>query len=134
MKFIIFEKNKFLLPVKKWAHAKPQIYSSVNSFWGVPFMWVKSFPAFWQPFILDMLIHGILLPQLFWPTVRKKCSVYCFNYTVISNFFEDFKSFSWWLEQFFLTVGQNNLGNKIPLLHTWILNDSARFFSFAGFS
>ena len=27
----------------------------------------------------------------------------------------DFKSFSWSLEQFFLTVGQNNFGNKIPI-------------------
>ena len=28
----------------------------------------------------------------------------------------NFKSFSRSLEQFFLTVGQNNFGNKIPLL------------------
>ena len=28
----------------------------------------------------------------------------------------NFKSFSQSLEQFFLTVGQNNFGNKIPLL------------------
>ena len=28
----------------------------------------------------------------------------------------NFKSFSWLLEQFFLTVVQNNLGNKIPFL------------------
>ena len=30
----------------------------------------------------------------------------------------NFKSFSQSLEQFFLTVGQNNFGNKIPLLST----------------
>jgi hypothetical protein len=28
-----------------------------------------------------------------------------------------FKSFSRSLEQFFLTVGQNNFGNKIPFFH-----------------
>ena len=28
----------------------------------------------------------------------------------------NFKSFSWSLEQFFLTVGQNNFGNKIPFI------------------
>ena len=31
-----------------------------------------------------------------------------------SAFSLEFKSFSWSLEQFFLTVGQNNFGNKIP--------------------
>ena len=32
------------------------------------------------------------------------------------------KSFSLWLEQFFLTVGQNNFGNKIPLpLNDWCI-------------
>ena len=31
----------------------------------------------------------------------------------------NFKSFSRSLEQFFLTVGQNNFGNKIPFFHMW---------------
>ena len=35
----------------------------------------------------------------------------------------NFKKFSWSLEHFFLTVGQNNFGNKIPFLnnvgHIW---------------
>ena len=31
----------------------------------------------------------------------------------------NFKIFSWSLEQFFLTVGQNNFGNKIPFLSFW---------------
>ena len=29
----------------------------------------------------------------------------------------NFKGFSWSLEHFFLTVGQNNFGNKIPFFH-----------------
>ena len=49
---------------------------------------------------------------------------------MISRFFENsrpsasnFKSFSRSLDQFFLTVGQNNFGNKIPMFvfnHFWI--------------
>ena len=31
----------------------------------------------------------------------------------------NFKIFSWSLEQFFLKVGQNNFGNKIPFLSCW---------------
>ena len=38
----------------------------------------------------------------------------------------NFKSFSWSLEQCFLTVGQKNYGNKIPALHLW--NILAHFF------
>ena len=60
--------------------------------------------------------------KLFWP------------FTVWINFSSDlkifansrpsasnFKTFSRSLEQFFLTVGQNNFGNKIPMLAIWIL-------------
>ena len=38
-----------------------------------------------------------------------------------------FKSFSWSLKQFFLTVGQNNFGKKIPFLVNvkWILSGQA---------
>ena len=32
----------------------------------------------------------------------------------------NFKSFSWSLEQFFLTVGQNNFGNKLPFLFSFL--------------
>ena len=42
----------------------------------------------------------ILLPKLFWPTARKKNS-------------SDREKLLRSLEQFFLTVGQNNFGNKI---------------------
>ena len=36
----------------------------------------------------------------------------------------NFKSFSPSLEQFFLTVGQNNFGNKIPFLNLEIVENS----------
>ena len=45
--------------------------------------------------------------KLFWP------------FTVWINCPSDLKSFSRSLEQFFLTVGQNNFGNKIPF-QTWL--------------
>ena len=67
--------------------------------------------------------------KLFWPfTVWINCSSDLKNFENSRLSASNFKSFSRSLEQFFLTVGQNNFGNKIPLLHTWILNDSARFF------
>ena len=62
---------------------------------------------------LEWYIIGILLPKLFWPTVRKNCSS---DLKKISNSWPSasyFKSFSQSQEQFFLTVGQNNFGNKI---------------------
>ena len=53
--------------------------------------------------------------KLLWPfTVQINCSsdpkIFANSRPSASNF----KSFSWSLEQFFLTVGQNNFGNKIP--------------------
>ena len=55
--------------------------------------------------------------KLFWPfTVWINCSsdlkIFANSRPSASNF----KSFSRSLEQFFLTVGQNNFGNKIPFL------------------
>ena len=53
--------------------------------------------------------------KLFWPfTVRTNCSS---DLKIFANFqpsTSNFKSFSWSAEQFFLTVCQNNFGNKIP--------------------
>ena len=52
--------------------------------------------------------------KLFWPfTVWTNCSSNLKNF---ANSASNFKSFSWSLEQFFLTVGQNNFGNKITFL------------------
>ena len=54
--------------------------------------------------------------KLFWPfTVR---TTYFSDLKIFANSrpsASNFKFFSWSLEQFFLTVGQNNFGNKIPL-------------------
>ena len=41
-------------------------------------------------------------------------SLFALNVQVISKILKFFKSFSQTLEQFFLTVGQNNFGKKIP--------------------
>ena len=59
--------------------------------------------------------------QLFWPfTVRRNCSsglkIFANSQPSASNFKKNSRS----LEQFFLTVGQNNFGNKIPNRH-WFL-------------
>ena len=54
--------------------------------------------------------------KLFWPfTVWINCSSDLKNFASFQPSASNFTSFSWSLEQFFLTVGQNNFGNKIPL-------------------
>ena len=54
---------------------------------------------------------------MFWPfTVRINCSS---NLKIFANSqpsASNFKNFSQSVEQFFLTVGQNNFGNKMPFL------------------
>ena len=53
--------------------------------------------------------------KLFWPfTVWTNCSSDLKIFANSRHSTSNFKIFSWWLEQFFLTVGQNNFGNKIP--------------------
>ena len=57
--------------------------------------------------------------KLFWPfTVWINCSSDLKNFANSRPSASNFKSFSWSLEQFFLTVGQNNFGNKIPLMNS----------------
>ena len=57
--------------------------------------------------------------KLFWPfTVWMNCSRDLKNFANSWPSASNFKSFSRSLEQFFLTVGQNNFGNKIPFLHS----------------
>ena len=66
--------------------------------------------------------------KLFWPlTVWINCSSDLKNFENSRPSASNFKSFSRSLEQFFLTVGQNNFGNKIRLLfitdhenHYWL--------------
>ena len=58
--------------------------------------------------------------KLFWPfTVWINCSSDLKNFENSRLSASNFKSFSRSLEQFFLTVGQNNFGNKIPLLNMY---------------
>ena len=55
--------------------------------------------------------------KLFWPfTVRTNCSRDLKNFANFQPSASNFKRFSRSLEQFLLTVGQNNFGNKIPFL------------------
>ena len=60
--------------------------------------------------------------KLFWPfTVGTICYLKFFVNSRPSA--SNFNFFSWSLEQFFLTVGQNNFGNKILILtivHDWL--------------
>ena len=58
--------------------------------------------------------NGILLPKLFWPTMRKNCfsdREKLLKFEAECQEFAEKSSRS--LEHFFLTVGQNNFGNKI---------------------
>ena len=56
--------------------------------------------------------------KLFWPfTVWINCSSDLKNFENSRPSASNFKSFSWSLEQFFLTAGHNNFGNKIPKPH-----------------
>ena len=56
--------------------------------------------------------NGILLQKLFWPTVRINCSS---DWEKLLKFEAEGREFA----RFFLTVGQNNFGNKIPFLILW---------------
>ena len=57
----------------------------------------------------DVNINGILLPKLFWPTVRKNCS--SDREKLLRKLFSITRTS-------FLIVGQNNFGNKIPFILT----------------
>ena len=57
--------------------------------------------------------------KLFRPfSVWINCSSALKNFANSQPSASNFKRFSWSLEQFFLTVGLNNFGNKIPFLNT----------------
>ena len=61
--------------------------------------------------------------KLFWPfTVWINCSSDLKNFVNSQPSLSNLKSFSQTLEQFFLTVGQNNFDNKIPfLLYSYVI-------------
>ena len=55
--------------------------------------------------------------KLFWPfTVWINCSSDLKKFANSWPSASNFKSFSWSVKQFFLTVGQNNFNNKIPFI------------------
>ena len=65
----------------------------------------------------EQLKKALSYQKLFWPfTVWINCSSDLKNFENSRLSASNFKSFSRSLEQFFLTVGQNNFGNKIPFL------------------
>ena len=66
--------------------------------------------------------------KFFWPfIVWINCSSDLKNFVNSWPSTSNFKSFSCSLEQFFLTVGQNNFGNKIPFLNEGHVNWKSYF-------
>ena len=56
--------------------------------------------------------------KLFWPfTVWKNCCSDLKKFPNSRRSASNFKIFSWSLKQFFLKIGQNKIGNKIPCSH-----------------
>ena len=65
----------------------------------------------------EQVKKALCYQKLLWPfTVWKNCSSDLKNFANSRPSASNFKSFSWSLAQFFLTVGQNNFGNKLPFL------------------
>ena len=68
--------------------------------------------------IQEQVKKAFCYQKLFWPfTVWINCSSDLKNFANSQPSAWNFKSFSRSLEQFFLTVSQNNFGNKIPFHH-----------------
>ena len=70
----------------------------------------------WQQrsIFFPLLISGILLPKLFWPTVRKNCSSDWEKHLKFEAEGREFAKILRSLEQFIQTVkGQKNFGNRI---------------------
>ena len=81
------------------------------------FSWMLLNPNFiWIIIVLIYLIcETSSYQKLVWPcTVWINCSSDLKNFAISQPSASNFKSFSWSVEQFFLAVGQNNFGNKIP--------------------
>ena len=65
----------------------------------------------------ELVKKAFCYQKLFWPfTVWISCSSHLKIFANSRPSASNFKSFYRSLEHFFLTVGQNNFGNKIPLL------------------
>ena len=70
----------------------------------------------------EQVKNAFCYQKLFWPfTVWINCSI---DLKIFANSQSSasFKSFSWSVEQFFVTAGQNNCCNKIPFI--WIIINS----------
>ena len=66
--------------------------------------------------IQEQVKKAFCYQTLFWPfTVWINCSSDLKIFANSRSSSSNFQIFSWSLEQFFLTVGQNNFDNKIPL-------------------
>ena len=73
----------------------------------------------------EQVKKGFCYQNVFWPfTFWINCSNDLKHFANSRPSASNFKSFSWSLEQFFLTVGQNNFGNKISFLYHIPLNSS----------
>ena len=71
-------------------------------------------------FLQEQIKKAFCYQKLFWSfTVWRNCSSDLQNVANSQPSTSNFKSFSRSLEQFFLTVGRNNFGNKIQFLYLW---------------
>ena len=74
-------------------------------------------------------------PKLLWPfTVWINCSSDLKNFANSRPIALNFKSFSQSLDHFFLTVGQDNFGNKIPFLFIVRKKNSGKYLQYYSFA
>ena len=116
-KWYCFERGVRVVPPNKWATSNSNfscMFLNLN---------ILSNFNFNCSYFLDLrnlqeqVKKAFCYQKLFWPfTVWINCSSDLKNFENSRPSASNFKSFSRSLEQFFLTVGQNNFGNKIPFL------------------
>ena len=95
-----------------------QTVKGQNKFWYMS-LFSGSMTRFWEIWKMHHTFwkKEFCYQNLFWPfTVWVNCSSDLKNFENSPPSALNFKSFSGSLEQFFLAVGQNNFGNKIPFL------------------
>ena len=118
--------------------------SNENSFDFSNFLQISKSQGFFPIWIIIVLIFldarnlqeqdkkAFCYQKLFWPfTVWKNCSSDLKNFANSQPSATNFKTFPRSLEQFFLTVGQNNFGNKIPFPHIWWIFSWGKIIFFA---
>jgi hypothetical protein len=95
LKIVLFNKSTCLL-TNFWS------WTPLSRFWGPVLIFIK--------ILLEIKRNGILLPKLFWPTVRKNCSSDRENFLEFAKILRS-------LEQFVRTVkGLNNFWQQIAFL------------------